>query len=66
MTIYTPQDSFLNTYQGAVYQQTSSVVSRTNPNCYFDKTACFSVYGFEYKPGYEEDGMYIEASALRV
>jgi beta-glucan synthesis-associated protein KRE6 len=38
-----------------VYQQASSVVSYTNPNCYQKSgTGCFAVYGFEYKPGFDD------------
>lgn len=59
MEIYDPTVSTLNLYKGAVYQQASSVVSITDQNCYEGNTGCFSVYGFEYKEGYESDGGYI-------
>lgn len=55
LTIYTPELSELNSYRGSVYQQASSVVSKTDQNCYLENTGCFSVYGFEYKPGFAED-----------
>ena len=38
-----------------MYQQTTSVVSKTNQGCYYGNKGCFSVYGFEYKEGYEKD-----------
>ncbi|PVG03239.1 concanavalin A-like lectin/glucanase [Serendipita vermifera] len=59
MEIYDHTVSELNTYRGSVLQQASSVVSITDQNCYEGNTGCFSIYGFEYKEGYEEDGAYI-------
>jgi len=56
MNIYDPTVSSLNLYRGSVYQEASSVVSVTDQNCYEGNTGCFSVYGFEYKPGFETDG----------
>ncbi|KAJ7182666.1 glycoside hydrolase family 16 protein [Mycena crocata] len=47
-----PEMSILNTYIGGAYQQASSVVSKTNQRCYELLEGCFSVYGFEYKPGF--------------
>ena len=29
-------------------------MTSTDPNCYEDETGCFSIYGFEYKPGFED------------
>ncbi|TRM69919.1 glycoside hydrolase family 16 protein [Schizophyllum amplum] len=47
--------SALNGYKGGRYQQAASVVSHTNADCYeFDGSACFSLYGFEYKPGFDD------------
>ncbi|KAB5591406.1 Glycoside hydrolase family 16 protein [Ceratobasidium theobromae] len=43
--------SKLNTFVGNEWQQTTSVVSETNQNCYTQDGGCFSTYGFEYKPG---------------
>lgn len=39
--------STLNTYQGGITQQATSVVTATNQQCYQLDGACFSVYGFE-------------------
>jgi len=47
----------LNSYKGGVFQQATSGVTETNPDCYELGTGCTSVYGFEYKPGF--DGAYI-------
>ena len=53
-----PAKSILNPYMGGAFQQATSVVSDTNQNCYTQSgTGCFSVYGYEYKPGV--DGAYI-------
>ncbi|KII93777.1 glycoside hydrolase family 16 protein [Plicaturopsis crispa FD-325 SS-3] len=49
--------SQLNSYTGGVFQQATSVVSITNQQCYEGNGGCFSVYGFEYKPGF--DGAYV-------
>ncbi|CAE7071772.1 unnamed protein product [Rhizoctonia solani] len=43
--------SKLNTFVGNEWQQTTSVVTDTNQNCYTQEGGCFSTYGFEYKPG---------------
>jgi hypothetical protein len=43
--------SYLNTFVGNEFQQTTSVVTTTNQNCYTQGGGCFSTYGFEYKPG---------------
>ncbi|KAF6761286.1 beta-glucan synthesis-associated [Ephemerocybe angulata] len=42
-----------NTYIGGLTQQATSVVTQTDQNCYERGTGCFSVYGFEYKPGFD-------------
>jgi beta-glucanase (GH16 family) len=50
----------INGFRGNVYQQATSVVSRTNQQCYENSAApCFAVYGFQYKPGYESDNAHI-------
>ncbi|EIW82295.1 glycoside hydrolase family 16 protein [Coniophora puteana RWD-64-598 SS2] len=46
--------SVLNTYTGGIYQQAASVVTQTDQDCYELETGCFSVYGFEYKPGFDD------------
>jgi beta-glucanase (GH16 family) len=45
--------STYNTYMGGAYQQATSVVTQTDQNCYQVGTGCFSVYGFEYMPGFD-------------
>ncbi|CAK5280160.1 unnamed protein product [Mycena citricolor] len=52
-----PVNSTLNSYIGGAFQQATSVVSNTNQACYQLIENCFSVYGFEYQPGF--DGAYI-------
>lgn len=46
--------SYLNTFKGSVTQQATSVVTSTDRNCYEGNGGCYSVYGFEYEPGFEE------------
>jgi len=46
--------STLNPYIGGAFQQATSVVSKTNQGCYELDSQCFSVYGFEYKPGFDQ------------
>ncbi|KAF8920503.1 beta-glucan synthesis-associated protein [Mucidula mucida] len=59
LIIFDEEISIFNTYIGGKTQQAASVVTNTDPNCYqLGGTGCFSVYGFEYKPGF--DGAYIE------
>jgi len=44
--------SHLNEYLGGQFQEASSVITETDPGCYqIEGTGCFSVYGFQYKPG---------------
>ncbi|KAJ7287524.1 glycoside hydrolase family 16 protein [Mycena rebaudengoi] len=49
-----PTVSQLNTFVGSVTQQATSVVTATDPLCYEQNGGCFSVYGFEYKPGFDD------------
>ncbi|KAI1796200.1 beta-glucan synthesis-associated [Ganoderma leucocontextum] len=49
-----PSISKQNTFAGSVTQQATSVVSDTDPNCYEYETGCYSIYGFEYQPGFED------------
>ncbi|CCM00674.1 uncharacterized protein FIBRA_02713 [Fibroporia radiculosa] len=51
--IANPSISTQNTYSGGVLQQATSVVTETNQNCYEYETGCYSVYGFEYVPGFD-------------
>ncbi|KAJ6550125.1 beta-glucan synthesis-associated [Mycena capillaripes] len=44
--------SVLNGYKGGAYQQATSVVTKTNQQCYELIDNCTSVYGMEYKPGF--------------
>ncbi|KAI0801193.1 glycoside hydrolase family 16 protein [Fomes fomentarius] len=44
--------STLNTYKGGVYQQATSVVTATNQDAYELTGGAFSVFGFQYKPGF--------------
>lgn len=54
MYIADPTISNLNTFTGIVTQQATSIVTQTDQNCYEDGTECFSVYGFEYEPGFDD------------
>ncbi len=78
-TINNPETSVLNTFTGSVTQQSTSVVTDTNPQCYEyptqglipppmagetedpnaqtiygQNTGCYSIYGVEYKPGFDD------------
>lgn len=35
-------------------EQATSVVTEIDQNCYTNETGCFSIYGFEYKPGFDD------------
>ncbi|KXN90403.1 Beta-glucan synthesis-associated protein KRE6 [Leucoagaricus sp. SymC.cos] len=54
LIIYDTQNTVLNSYHGGVYQQTTSGLSVTNQDCYELEKGCFSVYGFEYEPGFDK------------
>ncbi|KAF7369038.1 Glycoside hydrolase family 16 protein [Mycena venus] len=43
-----------NTYIGGAYQQATSVVTKTNQRCYEMVENCYSAYGIEYKPGFND------------
>lgn len=49
-----PEISTLNSYMGGAYQQATSVVSQTNQSCYELEDGCFAIFGFEYKPGFDD------------
>jgi len=53
LIIANPSISELNTYIGGAFQQAASVVTVTNQECYELEGGCFSTYGFEYQPGYD-------------
>ena len=48
-----PTISFQNSYTGGVTQQATSVVTQTNQLCYEGNGGCYSIYGFEYRPGFD-------------
>lgn len=43
-----------NSYVAGAYQQTTSGLSLTDQDCYELDKGCYSIYGFEYKPGFAE------------
>ncbi|KII83673.1 glycoside hydrolase family 16 protein [Plicaturopsis crispa FD-325 SS-3] len=49
-----PKSTKLNDYIGGAFQQTTSGLSVTDQNCYELGQGCFSVYGFEYAPGFDD------------
>lgn len=51
--IYNSTISSPNLYLGSVLQQATSVVTNTEHNCYEGTGGCFSIYGFEYVPGFD-------------
>ncbi|KAK7472555.1 hypothetical protein VKT23_000670 [Stygiomarasmius scandens] len=55
MFVQDPAVSLQNSFIGNAFQQTTSVVTNTNPACYelSSTNPCYSVYGFEYKPGFD-------------
>lgn len=48
-----PTVTVQNDYLGGVFQQATSGVTDTNPDCYELATGCYANYGFEYKPGFD-------------
>ncbi|KZP22000.1 glycoside hydrolase family 16 protein [Athelia psychrophila] len=46
--------SELNSYMGGSTQQSTSVITATNQDCYQTGTQCFNIYGLEYKPGFDD------------
>ncbi|KAG1731015.1 glycoside hydrolase family 16 protein [Suillus lakei] len=53
LQIYHSDITVLNSYHGGAYQQTTSGLSLTDQDCYELDQGCYSVYGFEYKPGFD-------------
>ncbi|KAH7906855.1 glycoside hydrolase family 16 protein [Hygrophoropsis aurantiaca] len=51
--IYDPATTELNSYHGGAYQQTTSGLAVTDQACYQLDQACYSIYGFEYVPGFD-------------
>lgn len=54
MIIADPSISQMNTFIGSVTQEATSVVTNTNASCYELDGGCYSAYGFEYKPGFDD------------
>ncbi|KAG5654618.1 hypothetical protein H0H81_011593 [Sphagnurus paluster] len=52
--ITNPSISAQNSFIGSATQQATSVVTDTNQQCYELAAGCYSIYGFEYKPGYDD------------
>ncbi|KAK7462987.1 hypothetical protein VKT23_007568 [Stygiomarasmius scandens] len=53
-TIYDEDITQQNTYLGGVFQQATSCVSETDQQAYELSGGLFSVYGFEYQPGFND------------
>ncbi|TFK67254.1 glucosidase [Pluteus cervinus] len=53
LKIYDPEKTVLNAYIGGASQQTTSGLSLTNQDCYEQNGRCYSIYGFEYLPGFD-------------
>lgn len=54
MVVHEPDLAEINTYIGGAFQQTTSALVETNNTCGYEasgKSACYGIYGFEYKPG---------------
>ncbi|KAJ2919791.1 hypothetical protein MD484_g538, partial [Candolleomyces efflorescens] len=54
MVFYDPTKTVQNSYRGGVWQQCTSGLSITNQSCYELSGGCFTTFGFEYKPGFDE------------
>lgn len=54
MIVMDPSKSRLNGFVGNIIQQATSVVTKTNQRCYELVEECYSIYSFEYKPGYDD------------
>ncbi|KAF8648209.1 hypothetical protein AX16_006348 [Volvariella volvacea WC 439] len=54
LIIHDTEGTVLNTYHGGVWQQTTSGLAVTNQSCYELTGGCFAIYGFEYKPGFDD------------
>ncbi|KAJ3550477.1 hypothetical protein NMY22_g455 [Coprinellus aureogranulatus] len=52
--IYDTDNTELNSYAGSVNQQAVSGLAFTNSSCYELGGGCFTTYGFEYTPGYDD------------
>ncbi|CAL1705207.1 unnamed protein product [Somion occarium] len=49
-----PSKSYLNPYVGGAFQQATSVVTETNEEAYEGTGNVYSVYGIQYKPGFDD------------
>lgn len=54
MIITNPSISKQNPFIGSFLQQASSVVTKTDSRCYELAEGCYSLYGFEYQPGFDD------------
>ncbi|KAG6821346.1 hypothetical protein H0H93_014143 [Arthromyces matolae] len=53
-TIANPELTNLNSYLGGAFQQATSALTTTNQSCYEFALGCFSIFGFEYQPGFDD------------
>lgn len=49
-----PDVTVPNEYVGGIFQQTTSGLALTNQACYEFSGGCFTTYGFDYKPGFDD------------
>ncbi|KAL0959642.1 hypothetical protein HGRIS_011344 [Hohenbuehelia grisea] len=54
MVIANPYKTRRNPYVGGVLQQVTSAITGTDQECYMRKAGCYEVFGFEYKPGFDD------------
>ncbi|KAI0082265.1 beta-glucan synthesis-associated [Panus rudis PR-1116 ss-1] len=54
LIIADPTVSELNSYLGGAFQQAASVVTQTDQEAYEGTGGKFSVYGFQYQPGFDD------------
>jgi hypothetical protein len=52
-TVYNTNNTQLNGYKGGVYQQSVSALTVTDQTAYELNGGGYSVYGFEYQPGFD-------------
>lgn len=54
MVFYDLEFTKPNPYMGGIWQQCTSGLSVNNQSCYELSGGCFTTYGFEYKPGFDD------------
>lgn len=53
VTVFNESNSHFNQYRGSIWQQATSLLAKTDQDCYTHEKGCFQVFGVEWEPSKE-------------